>query len=121
MSNRRRGPGTARKEAAVEEIKRVTRDVEVRVAEVADALSDLDRARALYKEGRKDDAFDFLIGILELHVRTIDLRSGIAVFSSVVARDGTVYPAGQSQLLCEQLHSEDLGPRPVRIVPKDPK
>src|ERR1700684_217941 len=107
---------------AVEEIKRVTDDVKMRVATVADALSDLEQARTLYKEGRKDDAFDHLVNVIELHVRMVDLRSGIAVFKDVVAKDGTVYPAGQDQLVSERLYYEDLGPKPLRmrVVPKAP-
>jgi hypothetical protein len=108
---------------AAEEVQRVTGAVVVRVAEVADMLSDLEQARSLYKEGRKDDAFNFLLGILELHFRQIDLRDGIAVFDDIVARDGTISPEGQDQLIRERLHREGLGPRPprpVRIVPENP-
>jgi hypothetical protein len=123
MRNRRNGPGTERRDIAAEEVQRVTGAVVVRVAEVADMLSDLEQARALYREGRKDDAFDFLVGILELHFRQIDLRDGIAVFGDVVSPDGTISPEGQDQLVRERLHRDGLGPRPlrpIRIVPESP-
>jgi hypothetical protein len=124
MRNRRNASGAERKDIATEEIQRVTGAVKVRVAEVADMLSDLEQARALYREGRKDDAFDFLIFILELHFRQIDLRDGIAVFGDVVSQDGsTISPEGQDQLIRERLHRKGIGPRhprPVRVVPESP-
>jgi len=123
MRNPRSGPGEERKKTAVEEIERITNDIKMRVATVADALSDLEQARVLYKEGRKDEAFDYLVSIIELHVRMVDLRSGIAVFKDVVANDGTVYPAGEDALVREHLYRADLGPRPprpMRVVPESP-
>ena len=123
MRNLRSGPGEERKKTAVEEIERITDDIKMRVATVADALSDLEQVRVIYQEGSKDDAFNRLVSFLELHIRMVDLRSGIAVFKDVVAKDGTVYPAGQDRLVREHLYRADLGPRPprpMRVVPESP-
>jgi hypothetical protein len=96
------------------DINEVLSDFKMRLATVQDALSDLHQARVLYAEGRKDEAFDWLVGQLEHLIRGIDLRSAPYIGSDVVAKDGSEVPEGVDADLERRLYHEGLAPRPTR-------
>jgi hypothetical protein len=90
------------------DVNEVLSDFKMRLATVQDALH---QARVLYAEGRKDEAFDWLVGHL---IRGIDLRSAPYIGSDVVAKDGSEVPEGVDADLERRLYHEGLAPRPTR-------
>lgn len=77
---------------------------------VADTLSDLKLVRELYAEGKKDEAFDALVGFVEGMVRMNPVSKGY-VSSDEVDRDGNVNEDAVAERGRRRLVMEGYGPR----------